>query len=49
MVGLIPHTKETTTLGGKKAGDLLNIETDMLGKYVNRLLQRDGANSQRKG
>ncbi len=40
MVGLIPHTKETTALGGKRVGDLLNIETDLLGKYVNRLLQR---------
>jgi riboflavin synthase len=42
MVGLIPHTRETTTLGRKKSGDLLNIETDLLGKYVSRLLQRSG-------
>ena len=40
MVGLIPHTRETTTLGGKKTGDLLNIEADLLGKYVSSLLQR---------
>jgi riboflavin synthase len=42
MVGLIPHTRETTTLGGKKTGDLLNIEADLLGKYVSSLLQRAG-------
>ncbi|MGD0153162.1 MAG: riboflavin synthase [Thermacetogeniaceae bacterium] len=40
MVGLIPHTRETTTLGDKRVGDLLNIETDLLGKYVNRLLRQ---------
>ncbi len=42
MVGLIPHTRETTTLGGKKTGGLLNIEADLLGKYVSSLLQRAG-------
>jgi riboflavin synthase len=42
MVGLIPRTRETTTLGGKKIGDLLNIEADLLGKYVSSLLQRTG-------
>jgi riboflavin synthase len=42
MVGLIPHTKETTTLGGRKPGDMLNIEADLLGKYVSRLLQGAG-------
>ncbi len=42
MVGLIPSTRKTTTLGGKKTGDLLNIETDLLGKYVSSLLQRSG-------
>lgn len=33
-VALIPITLKTTTLGGKKAGDWLNIEFDLLGKYV---------------
>jgi riboflavin synthase len=46
MIGLIPHTRETTALGGKKTGDLLNIEADLLGKYVGRLLQRDGVQKQ---
>lgn len=42
MVALIPHTRETTTLGGRRPGDILNMEADLLGKYVSSLLQRDG-------
>jgi len=37
-VNIIPHTAEKTTLAGKKAGDFVNIETDILGKYVEKLL-----------
>ncbi len=37
-VNIIPHTAEMTTLAGKKAGDSVNIETDILGKYVEKLL-----------
>ena len=33
-ISLIPHTLKVTTLGVKRKGDLVNIETDMLGKYV---------------
>ncbi|MBP6915108.1 MAG: riboflavin synthase [Smithellaceae bacterium] len=36
---IIPHTAEKTTLLVKKEGDLVNIETDILGKYVEKLLQ----------
>tara|TARA_B100000315_G_C14577487_1_gene588643 strand:+ start:1356 stop:1952 length:597 start_codon:yes stop_codon:yes gene_type:complete len=36
-VSVIPHTAEMTTLGVKKKGDLVNIETDMIGKYIERL------------
>lgn len=36
-VYLIPHTLKTTTLGFGKPGDKLNIEFDILGKYVMRL------------
>ncbi|MFH1562108.1 MAG: riboflavin synthase [Nitrospirota bacterium] len=39
---LIPHTLKTTTLGKKDIGDLLNIEVDMLGKYVEKLLVKEG-------
>lgn len=38
-VNIIPHTAEKTTLLVKKEGDLVNIETDILGKYVEKLLQ----------
>ncbi|MFC6253707.1 riboflavin synthase [Secundilactobacillus hailunensis] len=33
-VSLIPYTQEQTTLGDRQIGDLVNIETDILGKYV---------------
>tara|TARA_B110000263_G_scaffold9016_1_gene7739 strand:+ start:627 stop:1283 length:657 start_codon:yes stop_codon:yes gene_type:complete len=37
-VALIPHTLEMTTLGSKDVGDSLNIETDIIGKYIERLM-----------
>lgn len=37
-VNIIPHTAANTTLLAKKEGDLVNIETDVLGKYVEKLL-----------
>lgn len=37
-VALIPHTLQVTTLGRRACGDRVNIETDVLGKYVDRLL-----------
>jgi riboflavin synthase len=33
-VALIPHTLAATTLGGLQVGDLVNLETDLLAKYV---------------
>jgi riboflavin synthase len=41
-VALIPHTLENTTLGVKEKSDTLNIETDIIGKYIDRLLIFDG-------
>jgi riboflavin synthase len=38
-VNMIPHTAQVTTLGFKKVGDIVNIETDIIGKYVERFLQ----------
>jgi riboflavin synthase len=38
-VNMIPHTAIMTTLGFKKVGDTVNIETDIIGKYVERFLQ----------
>ena len=37
-VGLIPHTLSATVLGRRKRGDAVNIEVDVLAKYVERLL-----------
>lgn len=37
-VSLIPHTAAVTTLGKKRAGDIVNLETDIIGKYVEKLL-----------
>jgi riboflavin synthase len=37
-VSVIPHTREVTNLGGLKQGDRVNLEADLLGKYVERLL-----------
>jgi riboflavin synthase len=36
-VALVPHTREVTTLGGVREGDALNLEVDLLAKYVERL------------
>ena len=38
-VALIPHTLSHTTLGDLKAGDAVNLETDLLAKYVQRQLE----------
>lgn len=40
-VALIPHTLDVTTLGVRKVGDAVNIETDILGKYVAKLMQSE--------
>ena len=39
-VALIPHTLAVTTLGRLVVGDLVNLEADVLGKYVKRYLER---------
>ena len=37
-VNMIPHTAKLTTLGFKKVADSVNVETDIIGKYVEKLL-----------
>lgn len=37
-VMLIPETQEATTLGAKRAGDSVNLEADVIGKYVARMM-----------
>ncbi|GJL64189.1 MAG: riboflavin synthase subunit alpha [Nitrospirales bacterium] len=41
-VTIIPHTAKVTTMGLKQVGDSVNLETDLIGKYVERLLQSSG-------
>ena len=43
-VSIIPHTQSMTTLLHKKTGDLLNIECDVIGKYIEKLYQKSSAN-----
>ena len=35
---IIPFTSEGTTIGRKRVGDMVNVETDIIGKYVQRFL-----------
>lgn len=39
QVSIIPHTGEETTLLKKKAGDVVNLENDIVGKYVDKLIR----------
>lgn len=41
-VAIIPHTAKVTTMGLKQIGDSVNLESDLIGKYVERLLQANG-------
>ena len=43
-VAIIPHTLENTNLKYLKTGDLVNIETDILGRYVEKFLSRQNNN-----
>lgn len=45
-ITLIPYTLEKTTLMDKKVGDRVNIEADLLGKYVEKLLSERGGRSE---
>ena len=38
-VSIIPHTASVTILGTKKAGDIVNLENDIVGKYVEKLMK----------
>ncbi len=47
-VSIIPHTARVTTLGEKKIQEAVNIETDMIGKYVAHFLSGKGSGSKRE-
>ncbi|MDY7222128.1 riboflavin synthase [Halalkalibacterium halodurans] len=39
-ISIIPHTMEETIIGLKKAGDIVNIECDLIGKYIEQFVQQ---------
>ena len=44
-VAIIPHTVEMTNLGSLKPGDLVNLEADLIAKYVEKMTKRDATAS----
>lgn len=42
-INIIPHTLTHTTLGARKPGDQVNLEVDLIARYVARLIERDRA------
>ncbi|RZB29934.1 MAG: riboflavin synthase [Desulfobacteraceae bacterium Eth-SRB1] len=47
-VSIIPHTEKLTTIGLKKVGDHVNIETDMIGKYIENFIAEKPADNIKK-
>jgi len=47
-VSVIPHTRANTTLTHKKIGDIINIETDCIGKYIEKLIPGHGGGVSRE-
>jgi riboflavin synthase len=48
-VSIIPHTLAVTTLGELKPGDGVNVEVDIIGKYVEKLLMERSAQPEESG
>lgn len=48
-VSIIPHTQTVTNLGGRRDGDIINIECDIIGKYVEKLMIPAGENTKSGG
>jgi riboflavin synthase len=44
-IGVIPHTWEETIFAVKNPGDIVNLEFDVLGKYVERIMQGKASDS----
>jgi riboflavin synthase len=45
-INIIPHTLTHTTLGARRAGDRVNLEVDLVARYVARLLETSGSSMQ---
>ncbi len=48
-IAVIPHTAEITTIGRKNPGDRVNIETDLIGKYVEKFVKGDDPDNSEPG
>jgi riboflavin synthase len=48
-ISLIPHTMEETIIGSKDVGDVVNIECDMVGKYIEQFIARRFESKQKSG
>lgn len=48
-VSLIPHTASNTTLLAKKAGDIVNLENDIVGKYIDKFLHFEDSRAEADG
>ena len=46
-VNIIPQTGRETTILKKRVGDLVNIETDLIGKYVEKFILRDKSSQEK--
>jgi riboflavin synthase len=44
-VAIIPHTRDYTTLPSAKAGYTVNLECDIIGKYIEKLINRENSNA----
>jgi riboflavin synthase len=45
VIAIIPHTVERTNLHSLKPGDPVNLEADLIAKYVEKMMQREGSES----
>jgi riboflavin synthase len=48
-VAIIPHTLTATNIGGKNIGDRVNLEADIIGKYVEKFLNREDSDKNLMG
>ena len=48
QVSIIPHTAQETTLIKKKTGDVVNLENDIVGKYIKRFLEAPRTNEKKQ-
>ncbi len=49
QVAIIPHTAKLTTMGFREVGDKVNIEVDIIGKYIEKLLLSEKSEGQQEG